>query len=44
MSATPVYALDGRLPITLNAARKIAGILKHVDEKRAVEGRFLNFM
>ncbi|MCA1696698.1 MAG: hypothetical protein LC749_19355 [Actinobacteria bacterium] len=36
--------LDGRLPITLSAARKIAGILKHVDDKRVVEGRFANYM
>jgi hypothetical protein len=36
--------LDGRLPITLSAARKIAGILKHVDEKRSVEGRYANYM
>jgi hypothetical protein len=36
--------LDGRLPITLSAARKIAGILKHVPDGRQVEGRYASFM
>lgn len=36
--------LDGRLPITISAARKIANILKHVSERTTVNGRYANYM
>lgn len=35
---------DGRLPITLKAAKRVAGILKHMPVDRAVAGRYAQFM
>jgi len=36
--------LDGRIPITLRAARRVAGILKHVDPGAAAAPRYAHYM
>lgn len=36
--------LDGRLPITLRASKKVAGILKHLPEGEPASGRYALYM
>lgn len=36
--------LDGRLPITLRASKKVAGILKHLPEGETATGRYAMYM
>ena len=36
--------LDGRLPITLRAARRVAGILRHLNAESDVSGRYAHYM
>jgi hypothetical protein len=36
--------LDGRLPITLRAAARVANVLKHVPPGAAVAPRYANYM
>ena len=36
--------LDGRLPITLRASKKVAGILKNLGEDAPTSGRYAMYM